>query len=69
MGDDAWRIEDLGGKPNQIKIGATAQVTRESPLKLDQARVGSRFDVSGTSDDGRLQADEIALRGTQPKGH
>lgn len=59
---DVWIVEDLGGKRHKVKVGETTEVTRETSIKPAQVEVGDPVDVTGTNNDGRLQADEVTLR-------
>ena len=59
---DVWIVEDLGGNRHEIQVGDATDVVRESSIKPSQVKVGDPVDITGTDNDGRLQADEVTLR-------
>lgn len=59
---NVWIVEDLGGTRHEVQVGDDTDVVRESRLKPSQVKVGDPVDVTGTDNDGRLQADEVTLR-------
>ena len=59
---DVWIVEDLGGKRHEVKVGDDTAVVRETRVATAQVNVGDPVDVTGTTSNGRLQADEVTLR-------
>lgn len=59
---NVWIVEDLGGKRHEIQVGDETDVVRETSIKPSQVKVGDPVDITGTDNDGRLQADEVTLR-------
>lgn len=57
-----WIVEDLGGKRHRIKVSDDTDVVRETSLHLSEVKVGDPVDVSGTTSNGQLQANEVTLR-------
>lgn len=59
---EVWIVEDLGGKRHRITVGDDTDVIRETSIQLTAVQVGDPVDVSGTTSNGRLQANEVTLR-------
>ena len=59
---DVWTVEDLGGTRHEVRVTDDSDVVRETELTSDQVAVGDRVDISGTSTDGQLTAEDITLR-------
>lgn len=59
---DLWIVEDLGGDRHEIKVGGGTDVVRETSIEPAQVEVGDPVDITGTSDGGRIRADEVTLR-------
>jgi len=59
---DVWIVEDLGGERHQIKVGDDTDVIRETSIKPARVEVGDPVDISGTTNEGQIQANEVTLR-------
>lgn len=59
---EVWIVEDLGGKRHRITVGDDTDVVRETSIQLTAVKVGDPVDVSGTTSNGRLEANEVTLR-------
>jgi hypothetical protein len=59
---DLWTVEDLGGTQHSIRVTEETSVLSETRLTPDQVEEGDRVDISGTTSDGELQADDVTLR-------
>ena len=59
---DVWTVEDLGGTEHRIRVTDDSDVVRETPLSADQVAVGDGVDISGTTADGELTAEDVTLR-------
>jgi hypothetical protein len=57
-----WTVEDLGGTRHTVQVGEDTDVVRETHVATAEVEVGDPVDITGTASDGRLQADEVALR-------
>jgi hypothetical protein len=59
---DVWTVEDLGGERHKVRVTDDSDLVRETPLTPDQVAVGDLVDVSGTTADGQLTAEDVTLR-------
>ena len=59
---DVWVVEDLGGKRHEVRVTDQAHLVRETQLTADQVAVGDLVDVTGTTKDDHLVADDVTLR-------
>ena len=59
---EVWIVEDLGGKRHRITVGEDTDVVRETSIQPNAVKVGDPVDVSGTTSNGQLQANEVTLR-------
>jgi hypothetical protein len=59
---NVWVVEDLGGERHEVRVGDQAHIVRETELTADQVAVGDRVDVTGTTLDNELVADDVTLR-------
>lgn len=59
---DVWVVEDLGGKRHEVRVTDQAHLVRETQLTADQVAVGDLVDVTGTTEDDHLVADDVTLR-------
>ena len=57
-----WVVEDLGGERHEIRVTDQSDVVRETRLSPDRVAVGDRVDISGSTTEGQLQADQVTLR-------
>ena len=60
--DGVWVVEDLGGERHQVQVTDDSDVVRETELDPDRVAVGDRVDISGSTTDGRLEAEQVTLR-------
>ena len=59
---DTWIVEDLGGERHTINVGDDTDVVREQHLGPADVKQGDTVNVTGTTVDGDLNADEVTLR-------
>jgi hypothetical protein len=59
---EVWTVEDLGGTQHEVRVTDDADLVRETSLTPDQVAVGDLVDISGTTDDGQLTAEDVTLR-------
>jgi hypothetical protein len=59
---DVWTVEDLGGKTHEVRVTDESDLVRETSLTPDQVAVGDLVDISGTTADGQLTAEDVTLR-------
>ena len=57
-----WTVEDLGGTTHEVRITDDSDLVRETSLTADEVAVGDRVDISGTTSDGHLTAEDVTLR-------
>ena len=59
---DVWVVEDLGGQRHEVRVTDQVDLVRETQLTPDQVTIGDRVDVTGTTKDDQLVADDVTLR-------
>lgn len=59
---NTWVVEDLGGERHRIRIDDDVQVTRETTLDPGRVNHGQLVDITGTTSDGRLRAEDVTVR-------
>jgi Domain of unknown function (DUF5666) len=59
---DVWTVEDLGGERHEVRVTDDSDLVRETSLTPDQVAVGDLVDISGTTADGQLTAEDVTLR-------
>jgi hypothetical protein len=59
---DVWVVEDLGGERHEVRVTDESDLVRETPLTPEEVAVGDRVDISGTTADGQLTAEDVTLR-------
>ena len=57
-----WVVEDLGGERHKVRVTDQSDVVRETRISPDRVAVGDSVDISGSSTDGPLEADQVTLR-------
>ena len=62
IGGDVWVVEDLSGKRHEVRVTDQAHLVREAQLTADQVAVGDLVDVTGTTENDHLVADDVTLR-------
>ena len=60
--DSVWVVEDLGGERHEVRVTDDSDVVRETSLSPDRVAKGDRVDISGTTTDGQLEAEQVTLR-------
>ena len=59
---DVWVVKDLGGQRHEVRVSDQAHLVRETRLTPDEVAIGDRVDVTGTTKDDQLVADDVTLR-------
>jgi hypothetical protein len=59
---ETWVVEDLGGQRHEVRVTDDAHLVRETGLNPDQVAVGDRVDITGTTADDQLTAEDVTLR-------
>jgi hypothetical protein len=59
---DVWVVEDLGGERHEVRVTDESDLVRETPLTPEEVAVGDRVDISGTTTEGHLTAEDVTLR-------
>jgi len=59
---DVWVVEDLGGERHEVRVTDESDLVRETPLTPEEVAVGDRVDISGTTTEGQLTAEDVTLR-------
>ena len=59
---DTWVVEDLGGERHEVRVTDDAHLVRETGLTPDEVAVGDRVDITGTTADDQLTAEDVTLR-------
>ena len=62
INDDGWVVEDLGGKKHTVALADGTKIVREQRLTKNQVKTGDLVQVTGTTSNNQLQADDVTLR-------
>lgn len=60
--DGIWIVEDLGGERHEIAVSTDTKLTRETAITSDDITSGDRVQITGTTLDDQLQADQVTQR-------
>jgi hypothetical protein len=60
--DGVWVVEDLGGERHEVAVAEDTSVTRETSITTGEITSGDRVQITGTTLDDQLHADQVTQR-------